>query len=495
MRGVQHLLLLAVFALLARCQQKPQVSVSPMLNQIFSGDLFFLRCNSSGSSVTWYIDNDKKTITNDTWKIGAASPKHSGNYQCQSESGQKSDNFKINVLDYVPSASLTIKSGQPVVRTDSSVVLQLENEDGLWGWKCCVYSGGPIKKIQLKLSNDSRSVVFQSRRLDVPETVFWCTDKTEQNRSNQITVRTSVKDVSLEMYPLPAVVGESLILKCLAWGTDLISHTVFYKNNEILDNSNRPTYKISNVTESAMGRYRCIATFKHKAYTEGPPYRVVSDDQDVFVQASPMKAFLSANSGLSCSCLRCPDNSSYRWYHKNNGQWAVMDYTQAVMMPKASGTYACRAVWNNGRSSLSIDYVYQSPIPILTGVFIVLAILILAAVGFFIWYKKRNATGRIYEDMPLRSRDEYEKLQKRAQKEGEYDTLNPEAPGRQKKEGEYEALKKEEMTSGEYQTVRMEGAVGGEGGYEALKKEGMKEGVYHTLGMEGEAGGGGDTKH
>ncbi|XP_078135675.1 uncharacterized protein LOC144536415 isoform X2 [Sander vitreus] len=418
MSGVQHLLLLAVFALLARCQQKPQVYMSPILKQIFSGDLFFLRCNSStsGNGVTWYFNNIK-TIRSEIWKIGPASPEHSGAYQC--ESGQRSDSFSIKVLGYLPSASLTIVAGQSVVQMTRSVVLQLEHEDGLIGWKCFVNRGGQTKTIRLMLRNDNVSVVFQPRRLNVPETIFWCTDTNEQHRSNQITVRTSVKDVSLEMYPLPAVLGESLILKCLAWGTDQISHTVFYRNNSILANGVSSTYELSNVTESTSGSYKCIATFTHKARTEGPPYTVVSDDQDVFVQD-------------------------------------------------------------------------QSPISILTGVVIVLVILGLAAVILYgtIRYKKRNAAGRIYEDMPLRSRDEYEMLQKGAKREGEYDTLHPEAPGRQKKEGEYEALKKEEMTSGEYHTVRMEGAVGGEGGYEALKKEG----VYHTLGMEGAAGGGGNTK-
>ncbi|XP_078135674.1 uncharacterized protein LOC144536415 isoform X1 [Sander vitreus] len=492
MSGVQHLLLLAVFALLARCQQKPQVYMSPILKQIFSGDLFFLRCNSStsGNGVTWYFNNIK-TIRSEIWKIGPASPEHSGAYQC--ESGQRSDSFSIKVLGYLPSASLTIVAGQSVVQMTRSVVLQLEHEDGLIGWKCFVNRGGQTKTIRLMLRNDNVSVVFQPRRLNVPETIFWCTDTNEQHRSNQITVRTSVKDVSLEMYPLPAVLGESLILKCLAWGTDQISHTVFYRNNSILANGVSSTYELSNVTESTSGSYKCIATFTHKARTEGPPYTVVSDDQDVFVQAPPMKAFLSANTGLSCSCPLCPDDSSYRWYYKNNGQpWALMGLYSQWIMPKERGTYACRAVWKDGRSSLSIGYTYQSPISILTGVVIVLVILGLAAVILYgtIRYKKRNAAGRIYEDMPLRSRDEYEMLQKGAKREGEYDTLHPEAPGRQKKEGEYEALKKEEMTSGEYHTVRMEGAVGGEGGYEALKKEG----VYHTLGMEGAAGGGGNTK-
>lgn len=78
-----------------------------------------------------------------------------------------------------------------MVRTDGSVVLQLEHEDGLNGWKCFVDRGGQTKKIKLKLRNDSLSVVFQPKRLNVPEIIFWCTDTNEQHRSNQITVRTS----------------------------------------------------------------------------------------------------------------------------------------------------------------------------------------------------------------------------------------------------------------------------------------------------------------
>lgn len=107
--------------------------------------------------------------------------------------------------------------------------------------------------------------------------------------------------------------------------------------------------------------------------------------------------------------------------------------------------------------------------------------------------------GPIYEDVALKTRDDkYETLQKArgAEREGEYDTLHPDAPGRERMEGavggggEYEALKKEGMKEELYHTLGMEGAGGGEGGgYEALKKEGMKEGVYHTLGTKGTGGG------
>ncbi|KAL7372638.1 hypothetical protein ABVT39_019853 [Epinephelus coioides] len=493
---MKHLLILSVFVLLARCQQKPKVTVSPILKKIFSGDLIFLSCDNGGSSVKWYFEDQEQQQTNKIWKIGVASPKHSGSYQCESN-GQKSDIFPINVLDYVPTASLTIKIGQPVVQTGGSVVLQLDNEDGLQGWKCWVYRGkGPEKRIALRLKNDSVSVVFQPKRLEIPETVFWCSDN-EQGRSNQVIVRTSEKEISLEMYPLPAVVGESLSLRCLAWGTDRISSTVFYKNNAVILKSHSPTYQISNVQESASGSYRCDAIFKHQAHTDGPPSNVTSDDQDVFVQLPPMRAVLSANTDMSCSCPKCPNERSFRWYYKKPDEsWARMDYGKDFMKPKEGGTYACRVVWAGGRSLLSNSHVHQSSnTSILIGVIVVLLILCLVVVGaIYICYKKRNTTGPIYEDMPLRSRDkgddQYEGLQRGAQREGEYDTLNPEAPGREKKEGQYEALKKEGMTSREYDTVRMEGAVGGESGYEALKREGMKEGVYHTLGMEGAEGGG-----
>ncbi|XP_049420328.1 uncharacterized protein LOC125881284 [Epinephelus fuscoguttatus] len=497
MWGMKHLLIVSVFVLLARCQQKPQVTVSPTLKQIFSGDLIFLSCDNSGSSVKWYVDSQEQQQTNKIWKIGVASPRHSGSYQCESN-GQKSDKVSINVLDYVPTASLTIKIGQPVVQTGGSVVLQLDNEDGLQGWKCWVYRGKRpegTKRIALRLKNDSVSVDFQSKSLEIPETVFWCSDN-GQGRSNQVIIRTSEKEISLEMYPFPAVVGESLSLRCLAWGTNQIRSTVFYKNNTVLRGNDSPTHKIPEVTESTSGSYRCNAIFKHKAHTDGPLSNVTSDDQDVFVQLPPMRAFLSANTGMSCSCPKCPNEKSFRWYYKKPDEpWALMDSGKNFMKPKEGGTYACRAVWASGRTLLSNSHVHRPIITsILIGVIVVVVILFLVVVLIYRYYKKRNTTGPIYEDMPLRSQDkgddQYEGLQMGAQREGEYDTLNPEAPGREKKEGQYEALKKEGMTSGEYDTVKMEGAVGGESGYEALKKEGMKEGVYHTLGMEGAEGGG-----
>ncbi|KAM8729494.1 uncharacterized protein AB9X84_026725 [Acanthopagrus schlegelii] len=501
MRGGIHLLLLAVSVLLARCQQKPQVSVSPTLNEIFSGDLFYLSCDNSlsGSTVKWYFNGTEQAVETKTWRVASATPDQSGSYQCEI-SGQKSDMKDIIINAYIPRALLTIKTGHPVMKHGSAVVLNLYNDNRLSGWNCWVYRGNQTRKIVLIANNDV-SLDFQPRRLEVPETIFWCTDRNQQIRSNQITVWTSDKEVLLEMYHLPAVAGERLTLRCLVSGTNRISHTTFYKDDATIQESADPTYTIPTVTESAKGRYKCHATFTYKDSTVGDPYSLASDNQEVFVQVASMKAALSHNVGLSCSCPLCPSDTSYHWYYKDDdddvGQPSHLTQSSGgFMMPRTSGTYACRAVWDKGMSLLSNSYVYKPPIKIIL-VFVVIGLLILflaCGLAVYLWYKKRSATGPVYEDVALRTRDKgddkYEVLPGGAGREAEYDTLHPEATGKERK-GEYEALKKEGMKGEVYHTLGGEGAAGGAGGYEALKKEGMKEGVYHTLGEEGAAGGAG----
>jgi len=100
-------------------------------------------------------------------------------------------NFFISHTEYHPIASLTLETGQPVMLHGSSVILKLENEDGLTGWNCWVTRGDRQRKILLKLQNDSVTFTFQANKLAHPETIFWCTDKPQSCRSNQITVRTS----------------------------------------------------------------------------------------------------------------------------------------------------------------------------------------------------------------------------------------------------------------------------------------------------------------
>lgn len=75
------------------------VYTTSQFKQFFVGDLLYLRCNiSSDTAVKWYRNNTElQQKTNKTLKIAVATPKDSGSYQCESN-GEKSDDFKINVL-------------------------------------------------------------------------------------------------------------------------------------------------------------------------------------------------------------------------------------------------------------------------------------------------------------------------------------------------------------------------------------------------------------
>ncbi|KAK2820224.1 hypothetical protein Q5P01_023183 [Channa striata] len=291
MRGGKHLLLLAVLVVSARCQQ-PKVSVTPNITHlgIYSGDLFYLRCESCSSPVRWYFNDGAQAETSERYKITVAHPGHSGFYQCECK-GQKSERFDLSVRGYLPHASLTIATGQPVMQTGGSVILHLENEGGLQGWNCWVYRGKDnSKKIGLRLKDNESTFVFQPNKLEAPETTFWCTDRNQNNRSNQVTVRTSGKRVSLQTCPLPPVAGDNLTLRCFVCGKDEFINITFYQNNTAIEESSSVTYNFSHVTELVEGSYKCSAKFMHKAPTVGSPYEEFSDEQYVFVQVTPVKA-------------------------------------------------------------------------------------------------------------------------------------------------------------------------------------------------------------
>lgn len=98
------------------------------------------------------------------------------------------------------------------------------------------------------------------------------------------------KPVSLEMYPFPALAGSSVTLKCLVWGTDLISNAGFYVNTSNLHKGTTTTYTIPHVTNSAKGSYKCDAVFEYTADRE--TLQETSDDQVLEVYGT------SFNTGL-----------------------------------------------------------------------------------------------------------------------------------------------------------------------------------------------------
>lgn len=105
---------------------------------------------------------------------------------------------RLTWADYLPPASLSIHTGQPVMRRGDAFSLALQNEDGLRGWNCWLYVGGTVRKILFKkdppLNEDQ---IFQAPQLMDHEATYWCSDKTTQMRSSPVTIRTSSKQAVL----------------------------------------------------------------------------------------------------------------------------------------------------------------------------------------------------------------------------------------------------------------------------------------------------------
>lgn len=158
--------------------------------------------------------------------------------------------------------------------------------------------------------------------------------------------------VLMMILPGPALLGEKLNLRCVVLGTDRISRTIFYKDKQTIKDSSSSSYVIDNVTESDQGKYSCQATYTRS--DKGKPNTVNSTQQELIVSAPPMKAVLSESAGLSCSCSSCPNGAFYHWYYKQpDHQWLSKGTHKSYTDVMSAGSYACRAVWKNGRSALS----------------------------------------------------------------------------------------------------------------------------------------------
>ncbi|KAJ7985038.1 hypothetical protein DPEC_G00360980 [Dallia pectoralis] len=504
-----HFLILAGFLGTVTNQETtadPKVSMHPSFNLVYSGDTLELRCDNRGNTVKWFFNNanvteQDKTITvpNKTLSIAAASMKDSGSYKCESN-GKTSESINISVLEGLPAARLFIRSGRPVISTNSSVVLELQVDEGLEGWRCWVSNGIQESNIKFKkalATGNHTSLHFQSRKQRDAVDVYWCSNEAN-SRSTPVSLWRSDKMVVMDIQPRPSVLGEKLSLNCVVKWAETITNIIFYKDNVELARVADSSYVINEVSMSDQGKYHCVATYKTTNYgSETQPEK--SDTQELIVTVAPPKAVLSDQ--LSCFCSSCPSPANYKWYYKedSNQPWQFMGKGNSCP-DRSAGIHACRAVWNNGRSAMSnFHETKKDAIPYVIVVILLIVVIVVAgAIGGWCLLKRTRADRDIYQDIPLgsvKTTDEgsgYEKLRKKTMNDGEYETLpTTSGEGTNKSTGDYEDLKKVDGTKDVYHTLGMEGAKTGEA--LEMSNEGA-EGLYHTGGAEGvkgEAGGDG----
>ncbi|XP_046870600.1 uncharacterized protein LOC124462930 isoform X2 [Hypomesus transpacificus] len=542
-----QLFLIPVLLTLVRTQ-KLQVSMVPNLNQVYAGDTLKLTCNNKGSSVKWFFNNilsNNILSPEKELQMTAISAKNSGSYRCESN-GQRSDNFNISVLAYLPPSILSIRSGLPVIQRGSSVTLNLEVEDGLQGWTCWVYKKGEVINMRMKktlMTADQTEVAFQPYRLEENMGLYWCSDPTNQTRSSMVTLRTSERMVLMET-PWSPRSEDNVALECIVPGAE-IERTRFYKDEILIQDGDSTSFPIDRVTQADQGSYKCKATYKGVVTRQTVEH--LSEVQELVVMDAPPRAslYMTTTMSMYCACSVCPHSTSYRWYYQEPDK-TRLSRVHEVTGPSYSneilpGRYACRVIWQDGRTSMSKIHEVSGELNWLMPLVVVAGLLLFIVVVFIAVFrcKKRNRPNAdgIYEDVPMmgvkaggedggyeelkRKRDQaeydtleavagdpeskrgakekvtsvtaapsseaggYEQLRLKAvvDKDNEYHTLKADAQGVKKKDGEYEALKAEPEREGVYHTLKADaqGVKKKDGEYEALKAEPEREGVYHTL--------------
>ncbi|XP_041939577.1 uncharacterized protein LOC121700578 isoform X2 [Alosa sapidissima] len=500
---------------------KPTIKMIPKYGRVYWGDTVKLKCSVKPTG-EWLYNDKPHTSSSQILILNAVSSKDSGNYQCKAT--EKSDIFRIDVLDYLPPAFLTVVSGHAVVNKNESSLLQLFSDEGLTNWICRILRND--QEYNLMIPEDimaGKTMQFYATVEGETPEIVWCKKKGTENlntiRSNSISLRSSDMEVLLEIPTEPAVLGEPLTLRCEVRGGAKIEAAKFFKDDVMLGPATDGSYEIS-VTDGSDGSYRCTASYRyifikpHGALKKNVP----SDPQTLIIRARPRTAVITKDaSALLCTCSDCPTNSSFYWYHRepNAMDLTWRDEKTSRLIYDQPGKYACRAVWGDGASRPSkfqnIEVLPGGSPVIYLVVVLIIAGLLLVAIALVCRIKRRGQSA-LQGDVPMRSvrrkkgaeddddtkddayqplkgsdKDEYHTVQARPDDgaDGGYEAVGGARTGDGGDVG-YEALKGKAQAE-VYHTLQATGSQGADGGYEALKGKAQAE-VYHTLQATGSQG-------
>ncbi|XP_056119708.1 uncharacterized protein LOC130097081 [Rhinichthys klamathensis goyatoka] len=489
---MRSLLTLSVLLALIREDkgEKPAVSLLPRFPDVFVGDDITLICKRGGGTIKWFINGKLQSDQNSSMLLTAVTSKDNGEYVCE-RGGLKSDPYPLTVEELEPHAQLSPSIGGAVMTKGDGRNLVLQVDDGPNGWKCYVLrgeSGFTLGTSVDKMKN--RAVIFAELN-EAKRATFWC--KNGEQRSNAVTLKMTDLKVMLDPPAVPALLGESVALRCAVWGGKA-DRAVFYKDNKTVRTTTGDTYIITNATQDHAGQYSCHATYRYSHISaEAAEQKGDSDAQELKVIGGPPAPTVDSTSpkSLECFCRDCPSScTSYYWYQTFlNDSFARrrLPENTHIITVEEGGLFSCRMECGKGFSRFSNIYSYKAQppsesvnvLPILVAVILmVLGVLIVVLIAL-----KRRRHGGSSVQAPAQDKDkkkdgDYEQIQLTDQ--AVYNTLG-ENTDKDKAEGGYEALKKRQEEAVYHTLGENADKDKAEGGYEALKKR-QEEAVYHTLG-------------
>ncbi|OCT69218.1 hypothetical protein XELAEV_18040528mg [Xenopus laevis] len=238
----------------------PVVSLSPNWANILTGDWVTLTCDvgsTTGTTPTysWYKDNEmmskNKQTTKQSLVINNAEKRMSGNYQCQTDTSERSESVRLNVTD-----GPLILQAPPYVYEGDSLSMRCYSESG----------GGAIFYKDNNPITPMNGDVLHIEQVNVTVTgTYRCSKgKIYQTDEEFISVRELFSRPEIKVSPSPLAEGSDMTITC-----DTALHPsrrntmlefAFYVNGNTVGNfSLLKKYRVSLVGPRDLGDYSCAA--------------------------------------------------------------------------------------------------------------------------------------------------------------------------------------------------------------------------------------------
>uniref|UniRef100_A0A3P9CZI2 Ig-like domain-containing protein n=1 Tax=Maylandia zebra TaxID=106582 RepID=A0A3P9CZI2_9CICH len=243
---------------------RPVVTLYPNWSEIYRGETITVRCEIHGGDTEWDYEWETNSMikapNQNEYRIRSASSSNSGNYRCkgrmkssQHETTEWSDSVTLTVSDNVHSAaSLTVSPDRVQHFTSDSVSLTCEGN--FTEWRVRKFSEDGRLSVCRRMTGSTCDI--NTSKSDTA--VYWCESGSgEFSSAVNITVQNDGNGPILVSPVHPVTEGASVSLSCSLRTQKILSNVFFYHNDKLIQNDPRGELKISAVSKSDEGFYKC----------------------------------------------------------------------------------------------------------------------------------------------------------------------------------------------------------------------------------------------
>ncbi|KAG8560145.1 hypothetical protein GDO81_014807 [Engystomops pustulosus] len=258
------LILMSLTAEIVGAVLSPVVSFNPDWNKIITGESINLTCEVDSSveedfTYEWFVDGYWIHFTGKTFTIPSAESSYTGDYQCQTSAGVRSDSTRLHVhLGYV------VLQVSPHIYEGDNVTLRCHQYPGHPAGKSIFYRNntvikdwGPEDELLIENVNLTSNSEYKCIKKVNYYLLFY-----ELSAETSITVQELIPLLTLRTSSHSAACGDRVTLTCQAWISPLRQSTelqfAFYHNGEnIQEFSLSNKYEIPYMKQNNSGDYEC----------------------------------------------------------------------------------------------------------------------------------------------------------------------------------------------------------------------------------------------